>query len=99
MGGGSLGFPAMQAEAIREANVRYHDLAASHYDTKWGISYGEVGRTQVLGKLWKALGSEQHFDRSLEIGAGTGYFTLNLLKAGGGDPTPGPHHPPRHLPT
>src|SRR5919198_138868 len=82
MSRGSLGFPAMQTEAIREANVRYHDLAASHYDSKWGISYGEVGRAQVLGKLRKALGSDMRFGRSLEIGAGTGYFTLNLLKAG-----------------
>src|SRR5919197_4538982 len=72
----------MRAEAIREANVRYHDLAAAHYDSKWGISYGEVGRTQVLGKLRKALGGDERFGRGLEIGAGTGYFTLNLLAAG-----------------
>jgi ubiquinone/menaquinone biosynthesis C-methylase UbiE len=72
----------MREEAIREANVRYHDLAAAHYDSKWGISYGEVGQAQVLGKLRKALGSDERFGRVLEIGAGTGYFSLNLLKAG-----------------
>jgi ubiquinone/menaquinone biosynthesis C-methylase UbiE len=71
------------AQKIRAANVRYHDLAAEHYDSKWGISYGEVGRAQVLGKLRKALGREPGvFDRGLEIGAGTGYFTLNLMLAG-----------------
>jgi ubiquinone/menaquinone biosynthesis C-methylase UbiE len=71
------------AEKIRAANVRYHDLAAEHYDSKWGISYGDIGRAQVLGKLRKALGREPGvFDRGLEIGAGTGYFTLNLLRAG-----------------
>jgi ubiquinone/menaquinone biosynthesis C-methylase UbiE len=71
------------AEKIRAANVRYHDLAAEHYDSKWGISYGDVGRAQVLGKLRKALGREPGvFDRGLEIGAGTGYFTLNLMRAG-----------------
>jgi SAM-dependent methyltransferase len=71
------------AEKIRAANARYHDLAAEHYDSKWGIGYGEVGRAQVLGKLRKALGREPGvFDRGLEIGAGTGYFTLNLLRAG-----------------
>jgi len=70
-------------EKIRAANVRYHDLAAEHYDSKWGINYGDVGRAQVLGKLWKALGREPGvFDRGLEIGAGTGYFTLNLMRAG-----------------
>jgi SAM-dependent methyltransferase len=38
----------------------------------------------VLGKLRKVLGPELEdgFDRSLEIGAGTGYFTLNMLQAG-----------------
>ena len=38
----------------------------------------------MLGKLRKVLGSDldRGFERSLEIGAGTGYFTLNLLQAG-----------------
>ena len=54
------------------------------YDAKWGIDFGEIGQAQVLGKLRKALGaaSSGRFDRALEIGAGTGYFTLNLLRAG-----------------
>ena len=70
-------------DGIREANVRYHDLAAAHYDEKWGITYGRVGQAQVLGKLRKALGHEPaDFDHGLEIGAGTGYFTLNLLRSG-----------------
>jgi SAM-dependent methyltransferase len=73
----------MRPSAIRQANVRYHDLAASHYDDKWGISYGETGQAQVVGKLRKALGrAPGTFGRALEIGAGTGYFTLNLLRAG-----------------
>ena len=29
------------AERIRDANVRYHDLAAEHYDSKWGIDYDD----------------------------------------------------------
>jgi ubiquinone/menaquinone biosynthesis C-methylase UbiE len=71
------------SEKIRAVNVRYHDLAAEHYDSKWGINYGEVGQAQVTGKLRKALGREPGvFARGLEIGAGTGYFTLNLLRAG-----------------
>jgi SAM-dependent methyltransferase len=37
----------------------------------------------VLSKLEKALGGPPgHFHRSLEIGAGTGYFSLNLAQAG-----------------
>jgi SAM-dependent methyltransferase len=71
------------AESIREANVRYHDLAAHHYNSKWGINYGEVGQAQVEGKLRKALGHQpRRYGRALEIGAGTGYFSLNLLRAG-----------------
>ena len=71
------------AEAIRDVNTRYHDAAAEHYDTKWGVDYGEIGRAQVRGKLQKLLGTPlPAFERSLEIGAGTGYFTLNMLQDG-----------------
>jgi ubiquinone/menaquinone biosynthesis C-methylase UbiE len=71
------------AEAIRDVNTRYHDAAAEHYDTKWGVDYGDVGRNQVRGKLHKLLGRPlPTFGRSLEIGCGTGYFTLNMLQDG-----------------
>jgi ubiquinone/menaquinone biosynthesis C-methylase UbiE len=68
---------------ILDVNRRYHDVAADDYDTKWGIDFGEVGAAQVLGKLTKLLGAHPGpYARSLEIGAGTGYFSLNLMKAG-----------------
>lgn len=71
------------AEEIREVNARYHDVAAAEYDRKWGVDFSEVGRRQVLGKVDKALGAARWpFGRSLEVGAGTGYFSLNLLAAG-----------------
>jgi ubiquinone/menaquinone biosynthesis C-methylase UbiE len=72
------------ADEIRDVNTRYHDVAAHSYDFKWGIDFGEVGQAQVLGKLRKMLGAEldRGYLRSLEIGAGTGYFSLNLLQAG-----------------
>src|SRR5947199_9210728 len=72
------------ADDIRDVNTRYHDVAASSYDSKWGIDFGPVGQAQVVGKMRKLLGSalEHGYDRSLEIGAGTGYFSLNLLQAG-----------------
>lgn len=107
--------PALSAEEIRDVNTRYHDVAADHYDAKWGIDFGEVGQSQVLAKVDKALGRKTdraarqaadngmangetasdspggggaagggaaRFERSLEIGAGTGYFTLNLMRGG-----------------
>ena len=72
------------ADEIRDVNTRYHDVAADSYDSKWGIDFGEIGQQQVLGKLRKLLGPElsEGYERSLEIGAGTGYFSLNLLQAG-----------------
>jgi ubiquinone/menaquinone biosynthesis C-methylase UbiE len=70
-------------EEILDVNRRYHDAAAREYDGKWGISFGEVGRRQVLGKVAKLLGPQPGpFAHALEIGAGTGYFALNLMQAG-----------------
>jgi len=76
--------PTATADEIRDVNTRYHDGAAPGYDAKWGIDYGKVGQGQVLGKVRKALSATEvpTFGRSLEIGAGTGYFSLNLLQAG-----------------
>jgi SAM-dependent methyltransferase len=71
------------ADEIKDLNVRYHDAAAADYDSKWGISFEDAGRAQVVGKLRKALGRDpDSFGSALEIGAGTGYFTINLLQAG-----------------
>ena len=73
----------LSARQIRRANTRYHDLAAGDYDFKWGIDFGAIGRRQVLAKLHKALGHPPGpYAHTLEIGAGTGYFTLNMLCAG-----------------
>src|SRR5215213_5387567 len=75
--------PKLTTEQIRDVNVRYHDAAAESYDSKWAIDYGPVGARQVLMKLGKALGHEpRRYPRALEIGAGTGYFTVNLIRQG-----------------
>jgi ubiquinone/menaquinone biosynthesis C-methylase UbiE len=72
------------SERIKDANARYHDEAAASYDSKWGIDLGSTGQAQVRAKLTKALGGwpEKPFGDALEIGAGTGYFCLNLLQLG-----------------
>jgi len=72
------------ADHIKDVNTRYHDVAAQTYDSKWGIDFGEIGREQVSAKLAKALGRPllAPFGDELEIGAGTGYFSLNLLASG-----------------
>jgi ubiquinone/menaquinone biosynthesis C-methylase UbiE len=78
----AMGAPATKSE-ILDVNRRYHDVAADEYDAKWGISFAEAGQDQVAGKLAKLLGPRPGpYARSLEIGAGTGYFSLNMLQAG-----------------
>jgi SAM-dependent methyltransferase len=76
--------PTATPDEIKDANTRYHDVAASEYDAKWGIDFGPVGQDQVRAKLVKALGRgpTAPFGDALEIGAGTGYFGLNLLQLG-----------------
>lgn len=75
--------PTATPERIKDVNTRYHDVAASSYDSKWGIDFGGIGQEQVRAKLSKALGREPApVGDALEIGAGTGYFTLNLAQLG-----------------
>ncbi|MGA8744492.1 MAG: class I SAM-dependent methyltransferase [Solirubrobacterales bacterium] len=76
--------PTATPEHIKDVNTRYHDAAADEYDAKWGIDFGQTGQRQVRGKLVKALGGSQRasYGDALEIGSGTGYFSLNLLQLG-----------------
>ena len=76
--------PSATPEHIKDVNTRYHDAAAHEYDAKWGIDFGEIGQRQVRLKLIKALGAQKgrSFGDALEIGSGTGYFSLNLVQLG-----------------
>ncbi len=76
--------PTATPDHIKDVNTRYHDAAAEEYDAKWGIDFGATGQKQVRGKLEKALGGldGERFPDALEIGSGTGYFSLNLLQMG-----------------
>jgi ubiquinone/menaquinone biosynthesis C-methylase UbiE len=76
--------PAASAAHIKDVNTRYHDAAAEAYDAKWGIDFGAIGQRQVRLKLVKALGGldGRRFGDALEIGSGTGYFSLNLVQLG-----------------
>jgi len=76
--------PTATPEHIKDVNTRYHDAAAHEYDAKWGIDFGEIGQRQVRLKLIKALGGQRgrSFGDALEIGSGTGYFSLNLVQLG-----------------
>jgi ubiquinone/menaquinone biosynthesis C-methylase UbiE len=77
--------PTATPEHIKDVNTRYHDAAADEYDAKWAIDFGDTGQRQVGLKLAKALGGSigsERFGDALEIGSGTGYFSLNLMQLG-----------------
>ena len=65
------------------ANVLYHDWEASTYDEKWSISYDERCIDYARDRFAHIAGDEEWpYERALEIGAGTGFFSLNLMQAG-----------------
>ena len=82
--------PAASADQVQEAwrdtklaQVLYHDWEASTYDQKWSISYDERCQTYAADRFVAVAGRNGWpYGESLEIGAGTGFFTLNLALAG-----------------
>ena len=82
--------PAASAEEVEAAwndnklaQVLYHDWEASTYDEKWSISYDERCVDYARDRFTDVAGSDGWpYGKSLEIGAGTGFFTLNLKLAG-----------------
>ena len=82
--------PAASAEDIEAAwndnklaQVLYHDWEASTYDEKWSISYDERCVDYARDRFTAVAGTDGWpYGKTLEIGAGTGFFTLNLKLAG-----------------
>jgi ubiquinone/menaquinone biosynthesis C-methylase UbiE len=65
------------------AQVLYHDWEAGTYDEKWSISYDERCIAYARDRFVAVAGaSGWPYGRSLEIGCGTGFFSLNLKLAG-----------------
>ncbi len=65
------------------ANVLYHDWESSTYDEKWSISYDERCIAYARDRFAAVAGREGWpYPRGLELGAGTGFFLLNLTSAG-----------------
>lgn len=69
------------------AQVLYHDWEAGTYDDKWSISFDDRcidfasdRFAAALGRAGRGVGKP--LGRALEIGAGTGFFSLNLRQAG-----------------
>jgi ubiquinone/menaquinone biosynthesis C-methylase UbiE len=65
------------------AQVLYHDWEATTYDDKWSISFDQRCIDYARDRFTAIAGTDGWpYERSLEIGAGTGFFSLNLRQAG-----------------
>ena len=65
------------------AQVLYHDWEAQTYDDKWSISFDERCIDYARERFAAVAGTRGWpYQTSLEIGCGTGFFTLNLKLAG-----------------
>ncbi|GAA4992671.1 class I SAM-dependent methyltransferase [Actinopolymorpha pittospori] len=65
------------------ANVLYHDWEAQTYDDKWSISFDDRCIAYARDRFVAAAGAAGWpYARSLEVGCGTGFFSLNLRQAG-----------------
>lgn len=76
-----------EVEAARHdtklAQVLYHDWEATSYDEKWSISFDQRCIDYARDRFAAVAGSGGWpYPRALEIGCGTGFFTLNLKLAG-----------------
>ncbi|MBI4729781.1 MAG: class I SAM-dependent methyltransferase [Acidobacteria bacterium] len=65
----------------KTANVLYHDWEANRYDDKWSISFDERCISYAREKFTKVAPARK-YGKVLEIGAGTGFFIVNLWQAG-----------------
>ena len=66
---------------VKDANIRYHDWEASQYDAKWSISFDDRCIRYARERFLK-VAADRRYDKVLEIGAGTGFFTTNLWQGG-----------------
>jgi ubiquinone/menaquinone biosynthesis C-methylase UbiE len=65
------------------AQVLYHDWEALTYDKKWSISFDQRCIDYAHDRFSSVAGTQGWpYSRSLEVGCGTGFFTLNLKLAG-----------------
>jgi ubiquinone/menaquinone biosynthesis C-methylase UbiE len=60
----------------------YHDWEARSYEDKFNISYDQRCIDYARDRFRKVVGPEERFGRVLELGAGTGFMTINLALGG-----------------
>lgn len=74
----------MTASAVeaKVANVVYHDWEAGTYDAKWSISFDQRCIDYARHTFDHVAPSNLVVEDAVEIGAGTGFFLLNLMQSG-----------------
>jgi len=67
---------------VKEKQRAYHDWEARTYEDKFNISYDDRCIDYARDRFRRVVGPGEHFPRVLELGAGTGFFTINLALSG-----------------
>ncbi len=74
--------PDPSAMDLKEKQAAYHDWESASYEDKFSISYDQRCIDYALARLHKVVPAGERFARVLEVGAGTGFFTINLALGG-----------------
>jgi ubiquinone/menaquinone biosynthesis C-methylase UbiE len=67
---------------VKDKQRAYHDYEARTYEDKFSISYDERCIEYARDRFAKVVEEGESFGRVLEVGAGTGFFIVNLALAG-----------------
>ncbi len=67
---------------IKGKQRAYHDWEAQTYEDKFNISYDERCIDYARDRLRRVVEPGERFSRVLELGAGTGFLSINLALAG-----------------
>lgn len=73
---------APQQMDLKAKQAAYHDWEAQNYEAKFSISYDERCIDYARDRFRKVVPEGTTFDAVLEVGAGTGFFVVNLALAG-----------------
>ncbi|WP_052666250.1 class I SAM-dependent methyltransferase [Nitriliruptor alkaliphilus] len=77
-----LTYADTDAMDLKQKQAAYHDWEAASYEEKFSISYDERCIEYAVDRLRKVVPADATFERVLEVGAGTGFFTINLALGG-----------------
>ncbi len=74
--------PDVRSLDLKTKQRLYHDWEAGNYDTKFSISYDQRCIDYARDRFRKVVPEGAGFGQVLEVGAGTGFFLINLALAG-----------------